>query len=157
MTISEFRENWRQAFVETNLLIIGYNAWVGYLAGEQGAVVCSLNHPRLGMTGETFRANYVPRSRMAPFLNAWLVVPDTAILQHHHINSHILQAIDVYNPETDAILLLESGQMVTFLYLRNLPIAPPKGYEMVCKCWEEFYISDADLSQMKIFQIDLIC
>ena len=101
--------NWQESVVATNLLPLGYNAWGGFLAGERGAVVCSLNSPQLGLTGESFRAHYIPRSHLAPFLNAWLAVPDTVIMNHHHITSHILQAVDGYNPETDVILLLESG------------------------------------------------
>ncbi len=155
MTTPESQVGWQQAFVATNLLTISYNAWVGYLAGERGAVVCSLSAPRLSVTGETFQSHYVPRSRMAAFLNAWLAAPDTVILQHHHINAHILQAIDAYHPETDAILLLESGLQATFLYLRNLAIAPPQSYEIICKGWEDFQLSDSNRSQMSLFPIDL--
>ena len=147
--------DWQSAFVATNLLHLAYNAWCGFLAGERGAVVCSLRSPRLGLTGESFEAHYVPRSRLAPFLNAWLAAPDTVILNHHHINGHILQAVDRYNPETDAILLLESGDLASFLYLRNLPIAPPHGYEIVCQDWEEFYLDPTAFVDMQLFQVDL--
>lgn len=151
----EAHMDWQHAFVITNLLSISYNAWIGYRSGDRGAVICSLGSPRLGITGESFQAYYVPRSRMAAFLNAWLAAPDTVILQHHHINSHILQAVDTYNPLTDAIVLLESGGQATFLYLRNLPIAPPQGYEIVCNGWNEFHLSDVDDTQMRLVQIDL--
>jgi hypothetical protein len=33
--------DWQSAFVPTNLLTLGYNAWCGLLSGERGAVVCS--------------------------------------------------------------------------------------------------------------------
>ncbi|MEM6839075.1 MAG: hypothetical protein AAF609_19765 [Cyanobacteria bacterium P01_C01_bin.120] len=147
--------DWQFAFVATNLLHLAYNAWSGFLAGERGAMVCSLSAPKLGMTGESFEVHYVPRSRLAPFLNAWLAAPDTVILNHHHINGHILQAVDGYNPETDAILLLESGDLASFLYLRNLPIAPPQGYEIVCQGWEEFHLNSTAFENMRLFQIDL--
>lgn len=147
--------NWQESFVATNLSPLGYNAWSGFLAGERGAVVCSLNSPQLGITGESFPAHYIPRSRLAPFLNAWLATPDTVILTHHHITSHILNAVDGYNPETDVILLLESGAQASFLYLRNLPIKPPRGYEIVCKGWEEFHLSAADFCKTQLFQVDL--
>ncbi|MGF1568050.1 MAG: hypothetical protein ACFCVD_08250 [Nodosilinea sp.] len=147
--------DWQQAFVATNLLALGYNAWCGYLAGGRGVVVCSLNAPHLGLTGESLQAHYVPRSHLAPFLNAWLAAPDTVILNHHHINGHILQAVDGYNPETGMILLLESGDRASFLYLRHLPIAPPQGYEIVCKGWEEFHLDEIDGSQTRLFHIDI--
>lgn len=131
-------QDWQQNFIATNLLVIGYNAWVGYLGGERGVVICSLNSPLVGVAGETFKAHFVPRRRLAAFLNAWLAAPDTVILQRHHMNGHILQAVDTCNPLTDVILLLESGQQVTFSYLRNLPIAPPQCYEHICKEWAEF-------------------
>ena len=85
--------DWQQDFIATNLLALGYNAWIGYLGGERGAVICSLNSPLLGVAGETFNSYFVPRSRFAPFLNAWLAAPDTVILQHHHMNAHILTKI----------------------------------------------------------------
>lgn len=147
--------NWQEFFVATNLLALGYNAWCGFLTGERGTVVCSLRSPQLSITGESFRAYYVPRSRLAPFLNAWLATPDTVIMNHHHITSHILQAVDGYNPETDVILLLESGDRASFLYLRNLPIPPPQGYEVICKGWDEFQPMPPDFSKTQLFHIDL--
>lgn len=66
-----------------------------------------MSNPTQTAWQETF-ADYVPRSRLAPFLNDWLATPDTMILNHHHITGHILQAVDSYNPETDVILLLAS-------------------------------------------------
>ncbi|MGK7911529.1 MAG: hypothetical protein AB4050_08620 [Synechococcus sp.] len=151
---NQSKSNWQESFVATNLLLLGYNAWSGFRIGERGAVVCSFNSPQLGLTGESFRAHYIPRSRLAPFLNAWLAVPDTAIVNHHHITSHILQAVDGYNPETDVILLLESGDRASFIYLQNLPISPPHSYEIVCKGWEEFHL-DLALEDMRLSQMDL--
>jgi hypothetical protein len=145
---------WQESFVATNLLVLAYNAWCGFLAGERGTVVCSLQSPHLGLTGERFEAHYVPRSRLAPFLNAWLALPDTVIQNHHHITSHILQAVDGYNPETDVILLLESGNQASFLYLRHLPIPPPQGYEIICKSWEEFQLAGADYPKTQRFQVE---
>jgi hypothetical protein len=153
--VSEPQMDWQQAFIATNLLTLGYNAWCGFLSGERGAVVCSLRNPHLGRTGETFATYYVPRSRMAAFLNAWLAAPDTVILNHHHVNNHILQAIDRYNPEADVIMLLESGDRASFIFLRNLPISPPRGYEIVCKGWEEFHLETADFANTRLFHIDL--
>lgn len=55
------------------------------------------------------------RPRLAAFLNAWLDAP-----------------------ETEAIFLLESGDRVTFFYLKDLPINPPESYQHLCQKWEEF-------------------
>lgn len=129
---------WQQDFIATNLLVLGYNAWVGYLSGEKGAVICSTNTPKVGIAGESFKTYFVGRSRLAPFLNAWLAAPDTVILRHHFMSAHILEAVDNYNPTTDLVFLLESGKQVTFFYLKNLPITPPMCYEQICKSWEEF-------------------
>ena len=130
--------DWQQDFIATNLLAIGYNAWVGYSSGERGAIVCSTNSPAIRITGETFKTHFVPRSRLAPFLNAWLAAPDTVILRHHFMNAHILEAVDTYNPTTEAVLLLESFDQGTFFYLKNLPLTPPQCYEQICKEWTEF-------------------
>ena len=155
MMTDQTQAHWQDSFISTNLLPLGYNAWCGFLTGGRGAVVCSLRSPQLGITGESFRAYYVSRSHLAPFLNAWLDTPDTAILHHHHITGHILQAVDGYNPETDVILLLESGDQASFLYLSRLPIPPPQGYEIICSCWEEFHLTETDFTKTKVFQVDL--
>ncbi len=130
--------NWQQDFIATNLLAIGYNAWLGYLGSDRGAIICSTNSPGVGIAGETFKTHFVQRSRLAAFLNAWLAAPDTVILRHHFMNAHILEAVDTYNPATEAVFLLESFNQVTFFYLKNLPIRPPQCYEQVCKEWTEF-------------------
>lgn len=132
--------DWQQEFIATNLLAIAYNAWVGYLNGERGAIICSMNAPTVGITGESFKTHFVPRSRLAAFLNAWLAAPDTVILRHHFMNAHILEAVDTYNPTEEAIFLLESFNQVTFCYLKNLSITPPQCYEQVCKVWNEFQL-----------------
>lgn len=80
----------------------------------------------------------MPRSRLAPFLNAWLAAPDTIILKRHFTNAHILEVVDNYNPKKDVALMLESGTNVTFFYLMNFPITPPECYEQVLKHWDEF-------------------
>ncbi len=130
--------NWQQDLIATNLLAIGYNAWMGFLGGERGAIICSTNSSAVGIAGETFQTHFVPRSRLAAFLNAWLAAPDTVILRHHFMNAHILEAVDTYDPTTGVVFLLESFNQVTFFYLKNLPITPPQCYEQVCKAWEEF-------------------
>jgi hypothetical protein len=79
-------------------------------------------------------------------LNAWLAAPATAILPHHLMNAHILQAVDSYDPTTEAVLLMESfvggasllENRATFFYLKNLPITPPQCYEQVRNHWDEF-------------------
>ncbi|MCC5900114.1 MAG: hypothetical protein JJU32_19660 [Phormidium sp. BM_Day4_Bin.17] len=130
--------NWQQDFIATNLLALGYNAWVGYLNGERGAVICSTNTPMVGMVGEGFKTHFVPQSRLAAFLNAWLDATDTAILHPPFVNAHVLETVETYNPITELVFLLESFNQVTFFYLKNLPISPPKCYEQVCNNWDEF-------------------
>ncbi|MEH1947146.1 MAG: hypothetical protein V7K77_09340 [Nostoc sp.] len=131
-------QDWQQAFIATNILAIGYNAWIGYLGGERGVVICSTNSPHLSMAGETFKANFIPRKKLAAFLNAWLAAPDTVLLQRHFMNAHILEAVDKYNPQKDVVFLLESGNQAAFFYLTNLPITPPQCYKNICKEWAEF-------------------
>ena len=143
--------DWQQDFIAANLMAIAYNAWIGYLAGHRGAVICSANNPTVGITGETFQSHFVARPRLAAFLNAWLAAPDTVILRHHLMNAHILEAVDTYNPETEVAFLLESGSQVTFFYLKNLPIAPPVCYERICKEWEEFPPPSIPLKRTEIW------
>ncbi len=131
--------NWQENLIATNLVAIGYNAWAGYLTASRGVVICSTNSPSLGVTGETFKTHFVPRNRLVAFLNAWLVAPDTVILQHHFMTAHILEAVDNYNPTQEIILLLESFNQVTFFYLKNLPITPSECYGQVCQNEKEFH------------------
>lgn len=133
--------NWEQEFIATNFMAIAYNAWAGYLSGSRGVVVCSTHNPHLGITGETFSAAFVPRFRLAPFLNAWLSIPDTRIVRHHFMNAHILEAVDTYCPETEVIFLLESGNQVTFFYLKHLPLTPPECYDRISRMRDEFHPS----------------
>jgi hypothetical protein len=141
--------DWQQDFIATNLLAIGYNAWTGYLGSDRGAIICSTNSPAVGIAGKSFKSYFVPRSRLAAFLNAWLAAPDTVILRHHFMNAHILEAVDTYDPTTGVVFLLESFNQVTFFYLKNLPITPPQCYEQVCKEWEEFQPQATQLSKQE--------
>ena len=130
--------NWYQDFIASNLLVIGYNAWAGHLSQKRGAIICSTNSQMVGIGGESFRTYFVGRPRLMPFLNAWLSVPDTGILPHRFMVSHILEVVDNYRPATEVVLLLESFDQATFFYLKNLPITPPQCYEQVRKTWDEF-------------------
>jgi hypothetical protein len=130
--------DWQQDFIATNLLTIGYNAWLGYCRGGRGAIISSTNFPTVGVAGESFQAYFIQRSRLTALLNAWLAAPNTGILRHHPMTPHILEAVDFYDPTTGLVFLLESFRQVTFFYLRNLPLTPPQCYEEVCKNWEEF-------------------
>ena len=89
--------------------------WAILKERERGAVICSTNSPHLGVCGETFKAHFVLRQNLAAFLNAWLAAPDTRLLQRHFMNSHILQAVDSYNPEKDVVFLLEYVNKLLFL------------------------------------------
>jgi len=62
--------DWQQEFIATNLLVLGYNAWAGYLGEERGALICSTNAPAVRLAGESFRTYFIRRSRLAAFLNA---------------------------------------------------------------------------------------
>ncbi len=130
--------NWCQDFIASNLLVIGYNAWAGHLSQQRGAIVCSTNSPTVGIGGESFKTHFVGRSRLMPFLNAWLSAPDTGILPHNFMIAHILEVVDNYCPATEVVLLLESFDQATFFYLKNLPITPPQCHEQVRKAWDEF-------------------
>lgn len=133
--------DWQKSLIEKNLLVLSYNAWEGYQKSDRGVVVVSTNSPNLDVCGEQFSVYFVPRSRLAPFLNAWLAAGETAVLQQHFTNGHILQAADTYNPETDLVLLLESGSGVTFFYLQNLPISPPACHQQIQQQKQEFQLS----------------
>ena len=152
MSLEINTQDWQQNFISTNLIAICYNSWLGYSKGERDAVICSTNSPNLGVYGETFKAYFVPRQNLAAFLNAWLVAPDTVLLQRHFMNGHILQAVDSYNPEKDVVFLLEYVNQVTFYYLTNLPITSPQCFQTVCERWAEFQPNSTSSKVKKIYQ-----
>jgi hypothetical protein len=136
--------DWQQDFIASNLIAIGATAWSGYLVNfHHGVVVCSTNAANIGITGEIFQSYFVPRHRLAPFLNAWLTAPDTVILRHHFMSAHILEAVTSYDPTLEVVLLLESGDRVTFLYLRNLPITPCQCHEYIQVRQSEFHLESS--------------
>ena len=147
--------NWHQDFIASNLLVIGHNAWAGHLSQKRGAIVCSTNSPTLGVGGESFKSHFVGRSRLMPFLNAWLAAPDTAILRHDFMIAHILEVVDNYSPTTEVVLLLESFDGAMFFYLKNLPITPPQCYEQVRKTWDEFQLGVSNWQDEHLPKIDL--
>ena len=149
------RSNWHQDFIASNLLVIGYNAWAGHLSQKRGAIVCSTNSPTVGVGGESFKTHFVGRSRLMPFLNAWLAAPDTVILRHDFMIAHILEVVDNYSPTTEVVLLLESFDRATFFYLKNLPITPPQCYEQVCKTWDEFQPGVSAWQDEQLPRVDL--
>ncbi|ACB54170.1 hypothetical protein cce_4822 [Crocosphaera subtropica ATCC 51142] len=138
-------QDWQQTFIETNFIVLGFNAWNGYLKSGRGVIVCSTNSPSINRFGESFKTHFVPRSRLAPFLNAWLAAPDTVIVKGHFMTDHILEAVDNYDPNRAVILLLELGENCSFFYLKELPLSPPKCHQTIFKTWDEFKLSQGKL------------
>ena len=58
------RSNLHEDFIASNLLVIGYNAWAGYLRQKQSAIVCSTNYTTVGVGRESFKIHFVRRSRL---------------------------------------------------------------------------------------------
>ncbi|MDC0832341.1 hypothetical protein POG22_04860 [Geitlerinema sp. CS-897] len=130
--------NWQQTFIERNVTVLGYNAWLGYLTSGRGLLVCSTDSPKLTSTGATFEVSFIARRRLAPFLNAWLTAPDTVLLQNHFNSVPILEAVDRYDPETDVMLLLQAEGRATFFCLEPLPVTPPQCYRKIRDRRSEF-------------------
>lgn len=129
---------WQQTFIAGNTIVLGYNAWLSYCKSGRGLLVCSADSPKLTITGATFDVSFITRSRLAPFLNAWLQTSDTVLMQNHSQTVPILEAVDRYDPEADVILLLEAEGQATFFCLEPLPVSPPDCYAKVCDRQSEF-------------------
>ncbi|MEN9208262.1 MAG: hypothetical protein Q6L50_04935 [Gloeomargarita sp. GMQP_bins_120] len=123
-------------FITTNHLVLGYNAWAGFLQIGRGAVICTLNRSQ----GEDCPTYFVPRSRLLPLLRAWLVTPDMPLLSHQFWLAHFLQVVDHYDPTREVVLFLEAGAQATFFYLQNLPVPPPRCYAELARREEEFHL-----------------
>jgi hypothetical protein len=124
-----------------NFLWIGYQAWQGYLNFDRGVVVISSEVDLLDGSdshwgdrlepGLNFR--YIPQPQLAIYLQEWLV-PDRSI-------DYISTAVVDYQPDTELIFALESGENLDIGWCQRLKISPSDCYYQIQRRWSEFELT----------------
>ncbi|WP_144416073.1 hypothetical protein [Calothrix sp. 336/3] len=116
----------------TNIVLIGYTAWKGFLKLGRGAVFCCIQEDNLpGKLDEILNLKFFTKSQLEIYLHELILAPKSI--------PSILQAVDSYNPQTDLILLLQFDSKFEVNILQNLSISPPVCYQQVSQRWEEFH------------------
>jgi hypothetical protein len=125
---------WQSAFVHSNLPIIGYYAWSGFESFGRGLVICRVQPPSVPITCLTlwqFTTQFIPLDAVDAGLQE-MGVEAIAI-------PSLIQAIDLYNPLQDMMLLIQSGKQLEVNWIRNADQPPAECYRQVCDRWEEFF------------------
>ncbi|MBD2626411.1 hypothetical protein [Trichormus variabilis] len=126
---------WQNSFIHTNLLVIGYTAWKGFMSFGRGVVICNVDtqvsHPTITSLDKiTFRLQFIPANLIGFDLRSQLI-DESMILS-------ISPAVSTYNPHQDIILILKAHPQIEVNFLHKLKITPPDCYAQVCNLWEEF-------------------
>lgn len=129
---------WQNSFIHTNLLVIGYTAWKGFMSFGRGVVICNVDtqvsHPTITSLDKVpFRLQFIPANLIAFDLRSQSI--DESMI------SSISPAVPTYNPHQDIILILKAHPQIEVNFLHNLKITPPDCYEQVCNRWAEFQLS----------------
>ncbi|MGI0495081.1 hypothetical protein ACN4EG_25125 [Alkalinema pantanalense CENA528] len=126
---------WQARFIEHNSLMLGYQAWSGYLQHGGGLLVCDgMNSisPAFDWDVEVavFDPIFVARSRVPKYLRSLELEPE--------IIDVVNDALSTYDPAQEIVLLLHGNQAVEINLLQNLAISPPQCYSQVQRRWAEF-------------------
>ncbi|BAZ18227.1 hypothetical protein NIES4071_101120 (plasmid) [Calothrix sp. NIES-4071] len=136
----------------TNLLLIGYTAWKGFLKLGRGVVICIIYdvkhnttnlshtpfltvHSKYQLADEIVSTYFLSKKDVEAYLQEWVVPPETI--------TTILQAVDSYNPQLDMILLTKNDLHIEVDILQKSVVVPVECYQQVMQRWHEFssYIS----------------
>jgi hypothetical protein len=132
----------RTDFFAQNFLLIGYQAWQGYLNLERGLVVISSEIDLLDDTDRylgdrsipNLNFRYIPQAQLAIYLQEWLV-PDEAI-------EPILTAVADYQPHAELVFAVESGVKLDIGWCQNLPVLPPDCHQQIDRRLSEFQLTN---------------
>jgi hypothetical protein len=125
---------WQNAFIYSNLPILGYYAWSGFESFGRGLVICQVKPPIAPVTNLStwqFTTQFIPLYAVADGLQE-LEVESMAI-------PSLAQSIERYNPVQDMMLLIQSGKQVEMNWIRHANLPPAECYRQVCDRWEEFF------------------
>lgn len=126
--------NWQTAFIRDNLPVLGYFAWSGFQHQGWGLLICQVEppapHTDLRFHSWRFSTQFAPGLLLSSCLSAWKI-PVLEIPK-------LVETIAQYHPSQEIMLLMQCGEAVEVLWLRNLTVTPPSCYQQVCDRWDEF-------------------
>ncbi|MBD0343627.1 MAG: hypothetical protein ICV63_02070, partial [Coleofasciculus sp. Co-bin14] len=126
---------WQNEFIHSNLLAIGYYAWNGFVESGRGIVSVDVEDTTIASRTMSldlvpFRAEFIAKQQLVIQIQAYKFEPEFI--------DQLLQVVDNYNPQQDAILLLTANAKPEINLLRNLKITPPECDRQFRRRWDEF-------------------
>lgn len=126
---------WQNRFIQHNILILGYTAWIGYVNEGRGLVVCDVVDvvpPFIDWSIDIVNFNriFIPQGQVGRYLQG-LELEEEAV-------SRLLGAIATYDPTQAMVLLVIGNGAVDINLLQNLAISPAECYQQVQQRWGEF-------------------
>jgi hypothetical protein len=126
---------WQKSFIHSNLMMIGYAAWRGFLQYGRGVVICEVDRQAIapsntGLTVTPFQSQFIAEQE--------LVISIQTFSLDQELISVLAQAIGNYDPEREIVLLIKMEEHLEINLFQNLKIFPPDCYSQVSRRWEEF-------------------
>ncbi|MFK8186256.1 MAG: hypothetical protein AB8B99_23005 [Phormidesmis sp.] len=122
--------NWQSAFFQENSMILGHQAWQGYLAQDRGIVACTVTVEKITSTAN-YQVCYIPLSQTSSYFkknNLKAAITD-----------RLINNVQTYRPKQEILVFIERQGEINICLLKNLAISPFECYRQVCNRWEEFY------------------
>ncbi len=126
--------NWPAVFIRDNIPVLGYFAWSGFENRGWGVLWCQVERPapetELRLHAWQFTTQFVSGQLLSGCFQSLGI---SAVE-----NAQLVENIARYHPQQEIMLLLQSGDAVEVLWLKNLAMTPPECYQQVCDRWDEF-------------------
>lgn len=128
-------DDWIARFIDSNLLLLGYTAWEGYINFGRGLVVCEVKKPvnnlgkwEIEMMGCELK--FIPESQVINYLQKSQLDRETIL--------DFLEILTTYYPNDEIALLWEGNGQIELNLLQGLAISPAECHAQVRKRWSEF-------------------
>lgn len=133
-------ECWQNNFIQSNLPVIGYFAWRGFMNVGRGLTVCTVDTQVLSLQSNSlitvpFKTQFVSVSTTIEYLEKTGIEKVTA--------RSIQSVIQSYTSQSELVLLLSVDRQLEIVLLQNLAITPVECYQQVSQRWQEFMIIES--------------
>ncbi len=126
---------WQKSFIHSNLMMIGYSAWQGFLQNGRGVLVCEVDRQAIAPSNSGLEVNQFKSKFIAA---PTLISSIQSISKDQDLVTVLTQAVQTYIPEQEIILLIKMEEHIEINLFQNLKIFPPDCYTQVSRRWEEF-------------------
>lgn len=126
---------WQKSFIHSNLMMIGYFAWQGFIQNGRGVLICDVDRKSIdpcntGLEVTPFIAKFIAEQELIKSIQAFSLDQDLITV--------LVNAVSNYAPTQEIVLLMNLNQNLEINLLQNLKIFPPDCYAQVSRRWEEF-------------------